>query len=241
MMFAMFQAKLPFFFLLTFASVGALAGETSDANGKSDLDKWKNIVVVAEVRAGEYLPQSPECAKPDAICMDPPPFWFNARIVSTVYGEAPPDSVQVTTGSHFGMAEYTRMEAPQLVLLRTDGNKFVMPRYAKAPLIRAKDGKLYLRTFRKPTLSWLPCETASLREEIYPANFDGEGLEIEKDEFSNYGVESNLSMYRMTRTGAWPRYAIAVDRLRAFFISAGPDAFARFPSAPPCADSNPYQ
>jgi hypothetical protein len=209
--------------ILTFASYVAIAGEPSGATDKSDWDSWKKIVVVAELRAGQYLPQSPECAKPDIICMDPPPFWFSAKIMSTVYGESPPVAIHVTTGSHFGMGEYERMEAPQLVLLRTNGEKFVMPRYAKAPLIRAKDGKLYLRTFRKPTLSWLPCETASLREEIYPANFEGDGLEIEKDAFSNYRVETNPTMYRITRTGAWPRYAIPVDRLREFLAASGPE------------------
>jgi hypothetical protein len=218
----MLRSKLPAF-IWVFASSAALSAEPSGADSKTDWDKRRKIIVVAELKAGEYLTKPPECSKPNIICIDPPPFWFTARISSTVFGEAPPAEIRVTTNSHFGMKIYERMKAPQLVLLRSNGIEFVMPRYSREPLISDKSGKLYLRTFARQTISWLPCETGSLREEIFPVDFDEEGLDIKKDEFSNYDVTTNPSMYNITHKDAWPRYAIPVDRLRAYLAKAGPD------------------
>ena len=183
----------------------------------------RKMIVVADLSAGEYLQKSAICSQPGTVCLDPPPFWFTARIISTVYGEPPPSRIRVTTNSHFGTKEYEHLEVPQLVLLRTNGQDFVMPRYAREPLIRDKKGTFYLRTFEAKTIDWLPCETAALREEIFPADFDDASLEIKKEDFSNYHVASNPSMYRITPDVAWPRYAISVDRLRAYLKDSGPD------------------
>ena len=209
--------------VVTVASPAPFKAQPSDTQGAPVWVSWGKMIVVADLSAGEYLQKSAICSQPGTVCLDPPPFWFTARIISTVYGEPPPSRIRVTTNSHFGTKEYEHLEAPQLVLLRTNGQDFVMPRYAREPLIRDKKGTFYLRTFQAKTVAWLPCETESLREEIFPVNFDNPSLEIKKEDFSNYSVTSNPSMYRITRDSAWPRYAISVERLRAYLEAFGPD------------------
>jgi hypothetical protein len=210
-------------FLLIFATSGIAMAEPVSTGSKTGLDHERKLIVVADLSAGAYYAEHPDCSKPDVLCMDPPPFWFNASISSTVYGTPPPPKIRVNTNSHYGMNEYKYMKGPQLVLLRTNGIAFSMPRYSRKLLIRDKNGELYVRTFASKTVSWLPCETATLREEIFPADFDTEGLEIEKDDYDNYEVTTRPSMYLTTRKGAWPRYAISVERLRDFLEKAGPD------------------
>jgi hypothetical protein len=62
--------------------------------------------VVATVRPGKYLPEFDEC-KREVPCLDPPPFWFEVKVASVVFGtheKNVPSHLYAVTTSHFGMS-----------------------------------------------------------------------------------------------------------------------------------------
>lgn len=133
----------------------------------------KPVLVVGSLARGDYLPQDEECARPGVICMDPPPFWFRLRVRDVVHGAIGARSLRVVTTSHYGMMDFDarakrgREEAQYLVLLRTDGTHFAMPRYAMRDLRELPRRGLYFPIADHP-LHWLPCSVDTLREPIPP-------------------------------------------------------------------------
>jgi hypothetical protein len=209
--------------LLCFCATAVIGAEPASTGSAAVSGQSNNVIVVADLTLGDYLPQRPECSKPDIVCLNPPPFWINAKVSATVYGKPPPSEFRFTAASHYGKREYKYMEGPQLVLIGKDGIDFYMQRDSRWSLARHKNGELYALTLSSKTVSWLPCETAALREEIFPADFAGEVEEIETKYFPYYRVTTHPSLYVLTPKGAWPRYAISVNRLRDFLEKAGPD------------------
>jgi hypothetical protein len=184
----------------------------------------KPALVVATVRPGKYLPQFPECSGSDlnTICMDPPPFWFKAKVRSVVHGASIPTRLNVATTSHYGMSELELFDKPLLISLLTDGNEFVMPRYAMAGLTKDKKGSLYVLVLRQQPIWWLPCSVSDLRQEISPEAFPSD-LEIPISEAELY-IKDNPELFRVTATGATPIYAIPLSRLAAHLDSLAPTA-----------------
>ena len=119
------------------------------------------------------------------------------------------------------MSEYEADRTRHLVLLETDGRHFRMPRYARASLIEDTRGKLYLPVYRAYLVWWLPCSVAELRQEIDAKDFKAD-LEIVKDDFDRYDVVGNAALFRLTKKGAVPRFAIPVDTIRAHLQSLAP-------------------
>lgn len=181
----------------------------------------KPVLVVATVRPGKYLPEFSECSNPNTICMDPPPFWFKARVMSVVHGTSTQRRLNVATTSHYGMSELELLGSqPLLISLLTDGNEFVMPRYAMAGLTEDKQGNLYMLVLRSQPIWWLPCSVAGLRQEISLDDFPGD-IEIPKDEAEIY-VKDSPELFRVTATGATPIYAIPVSSIGAHLDSFAP-------------------
>ena len=186
-----------------------------------DRESAKPILVVATVRPGKYLPEFAECSNPDTICMDPPPFWFSARVKSVVHGTKTPSRLDVATTSHYGMSELELLGSqPLLLSLLTNGSEFVMPRYAMAALTEDKQGNLHVLVIRPQPIWWLPCSVTELRQEISPDDFPGD-IEIPMDEAEIYTKESP-ELFRVTATGATPIYAIPVSRIGAHLDSLAP-------------------
>jgi hypothetical protein len=185
--------------------------------------QWQRLLVVAELDVGDYH-LARECPKKEGeviICMDPPPSWFKASVSSTLYGAAAPAELRASTTSHAGKLTESEAHLPYLVSLRTDGETYVMPRYAKLPLIRNKQGALFLQvTSRYPT-SWLPCDVSTLIEEIFPEDFDGKHG-ISGDGLKYRVSQGDTELFKMTGKSAWFRFAIPIDRLRDFLQQAAP-------------------
>jgi hypothetical protein len=222
------------------------AGAAQDALAKTpypsvppdEFANWQYLLVVAKLTAGDYhertCPASNETRV--VICMDPPPFWFHAKIDTILHGADLPVQVRVSTTSHFGISEYKKERGLFLVALRSDGSTYVMPRYQNSALIRDKRGALFLPVTSNVPLSWLPCDTAALREEISPDQFDGShGIAI-------YGPQDHKSkqqsgLFNIAGETAFPRYAVGIERLRDFLIKAGPDV--QMSCAPQAASNRP--
>lgn len=211
-----FARVLPIFIALLICPVVSQS-QTGRVLPTFDEKLAKPLLVVADIAPGTYFakpPKSAKCIQPDVVCidMDPPPFSLVATVSSSVYGGNAQHTIELITGSHFGMGEYEKGLNTVLVMIKTDGQNFVMPRYAKKKLIRNKKDELYILIFSSDPISWLPCSVSDLKEEIFSAEFEA-SLEIPHDEFGRYRVEKFPEYFRRTATGAIPRYAIAVSKL----------------------------
>ena len=209
--------------LLSQGHAAAAAAEPFPPISDEQLAQWKQLLVVAELSPGEFYEERKKDCPQDHVCiaMDPPPFWLNAKVGATISGGEAPPEIRISTFSHYGMGRYATDKAPFLVSLRHDGDKYLMPRYAHAPLVRDKLGVLYLPVLGRQAVHWLPCGVGSLREEVFQENFD-KGEALAKDHY-RYLAKQSPELFQVQAKGAWPRYAISMVRLREFLQKAGPD------------------
>ena len=177
--------------------------------------------VVATVSPGAYLPKFPECELPDRICMDGPPFWFNAKVSQVLSGNVG-RSLEVATTSHYGMEAFERMEGAYLLRLHTDGRDVVMPRYAMARLIRARSGEHYLVLEPDRLPPFLPCAITEAREPIDARMFQ-ERLAIPRGDYGYEAAAKDADHYVVTPEGATPRYAIPMRRLQVLLATLSPE------------------
>lgn len=216
--------------LLRIAALFAFGFGTSAANADAPdsfpdirTESARPLLVVASVRPGAYLPQFPECSKPDTLCMDPPPFWFKAKIDSVVYGGRVPARLNVATASHYGMSRWADFGAQRfLVSLLTDGRDFIMPRYAMAELTEDNAGNLHLIVLHKQPIWWLPCSAWALRTEISAKDFPAT-LEIPEQE-SDYYTDDVPELFRRTGSGIVPRFAIPIAQLATHLRAISPES-----------------
>ena len=177
----------------------------------------KPLLVVADLAPGAYFakpPKSAHCSQPNVVCIDfdPPPFSLLATVSSSIYGGDVQQKLELITRGHFGMRDYEKGLNTVLVMIKTDGQNFIMPRYAKKNLLRNKKDDLYMLIFSSDPISWLPCSVSDLKEEISSDEFES-SLEISEHEFGAYRVEKFPEYFYRTATGAIPRYAIAISKL----------------------------
>ena len=209
-------------------SVLSLVAATADASVPDSFpdirtESGQPLLVVASIRPGGYLPQFPECEKPGTLCMDPPPFWFKAKIDDSVYGSDIPPHLNVATTSHYGMSSWADFSVPRfLISLLTDGRDFVMPRYAMAELTEDKAGNLHLLVLQKQAIWWLPCSAWALRTEISAKDFPAT-LEVPKQE-SYYYADDIPELFRRTRSGIVPRYSIPIAALATHLRTLAPES-----------------
>ncbi|MBR7799837.1 hypothetical protein [Undibacterium fentianense] len=184
------------------------------------------LLVVADLVPGTYFARpakSATCSQPSVVCIDfdPPPFSLTATVNLTVYGGEVPQKLEVITSDHFGMRGYEKGLNSVLVMLKTDGQIFTMPRYAKSKLIRSKKNDLYMLVFGSDPTLWLPCSVSDLKGEISSDDFET-SIEIPEDQFGAYRVEKFPEYFHRTATGAIPRYAIAISKLNVHLNSLKP-------------------
>ena len=197
------------------------AREVPSTYAKFDEGAGSLTVVVAELVATEYL-KGYDCPKPKTnpdgsvtgvrICLNPPPFWFKARVLQHVAGAEIGDEFYAVAGSHWGAMKVGAAEPAKLMLLHSNGTALEMVRYAFWPVVKSKDGQYHLIIERGP-IHWLPCWTASLMQEIDDGAFATD-LAITREEYDSRWAQDYAAFYRVTADSVRPRYAIPVARLQ---------------------------
>ena len=185
------------------------------------------ILLIAKLSDGAYLPQFSDCNVPRVICMDPPPFWLKAKILTTVYGQNVTGEIYPATTSHYGMGATQRTKGPTLLLLMTDGQHFVMPRYAGANLVKDKKGEFYLALSNPNPIYWLPCSANELKQEIDPREFS-RSLRAHRVRADGDYFKRNPDAYKISGRYAFPRYAIPITALSEHLKKLAPTADEMF-------------
>lgn len=178
-----------------------------------------SLPAVRECKTGEKM--HPDGTTTITVCMDPPPFYFNAEIKATVYGGIEPGNVFVSTTSHYGPQGFHDRQGIDLILLHTDGKALVMPRYAMRSLVTNRAGQHFLAMQHAVAAPFLPCSVNDLREEVQPEDFpklpvltaDRMGLNEKRDP---------ASWLRAVDGGYTSRYAISMERLQAHLANLKP-------------------
>lgn len=188
-----------------------------------DVDEASMVpfVVVATVSPGGELPQFPECSLPDRVCLDPPPFWFNADIQIVVHGPAATGRIQVATTSHYGYGDLELYEGqPLLMLLWASGDTYVMRRYATAPIATSKRGDRYLPVLSTTPEWWLPCSAWQLQQPVSARDFPRSFRMSRKD--AQWVLQDNPALFDVGLTGVSPRHAIPLADLGRHLDSLAP-------------------
>jgi len=181
-------------------------------------------VVVAELVSTDYL-KGYDCPKPKTnadgsvtevvLCLNPPPFWFKARVLQHVAGAEIGDEFYAVTGSHWGAMKVGAAEPAKLMLLNSNGTALEMLRYRSWPVTKSRDGQYHLVIQNGP-IQWLPCWASSLMQEIDDGEFAAD-LAITREEYDSRWVDEFADYYRVTVDSVRPRYAIPVARLQQGF------------------------
>lgn len=171
-----------------------------------------DAVVVAKTQRGNYLPQFPNCTRPDVICMDPPPFWFRAQVVDVVFGSVEQTSIVAATTSHYGMESFGMVGGPSLLRLALDGSAIVMPRYAEAVLHADRSGELFVVLDGPDPIWWLPCSVMEVAVDIDVGRF-ADDLSIPAEHVSQDEVARGEGFLARTDSGFLPKKGLPVASL----------------------------
>ncbi len=179
-----------------------------------DIDDSKSeyAVVAGYFVSGTYLPEDPVCQSPEIICMDPPPMALRFRVSESIFGPQVPSRVLTFTTSHFGKGGIDfGVDHPYLLLLTTDGEDFVTPRYHMKRLAWDSRDQLAI-PLHSPTDSvwWLPCSVS------YPASnmrLDGprKAIRIEVDHLSDDELNKIQGFVRVHGDTATIKRGVYVD------------------------------
>lgn len=176
------------------------------------------LVVIDNIQYGGELPQFEECNDPDILCMDPPPFWFSATLQDSLVGDISEQEIQIATTSHYGALDILLWNGTALAMLKTDGLRFVMLRYAMREVVVGKNGKRFLFVYDNTAPWWLPCSANSLIVGISPDDLIRPELyTISKSDMYEYELES----YQHLNDGYLPKSAIEYSALSALLEREG--------------------
>jgi hypothetical protein len=179
--------------------------------------------VVAELRAGNDIPRPASCDEPDVICMDPPSFYLEAKVLAQIYGDPVPRKLHAATTSHFGKQRYRDDRGPYLLRLISNGTDYVMSRYAATRVEVDRSGKFHLMVHAERGEFWLPCSMINLRREVDPRDFP-KGLSAHEVGLARERITEYPELFRLTPKGAMPRYSILIDELREHLATLRSDA-----------------
>jgi len=216
------------------------ASEVPTTYAKFDKDAGAVSLVVAELVATSNL-EGYDCPKMEpkvnangstsfVVCLNPPPFWFKARVLQQVGGADIGDEFYAVTGSHYGPMKVGPTEPARLMLLRSNGKALEMLRYAAWPVARAADGQYHIVVEYTP-VPRLPCWTAGLMQEIADGEFTTAPA-ITREQYDSRFAEKFATLYHVTAEEARPRYTIPVARLEQA-LKGVPLAAADFSCASP--------
>ena len=123
-------------------------------------------VLVAFPISGRYLKQFDECLGGEIVCMDPAPQAIKYNNELLVYGAKLPSSLEIATTSHYGLRMFNfDANAPELILVGSKNNRYILPRYHREPLAKLKSGDYVIPIFSSDVPYWFPCY---LLEKIKP-------------------------------------------------------------------------
>lgn len=206
----------------------AQGAKTERAAPILDVQIAQPLLVVADLAPGDYFampPKGPECSRPGVVClqMGPPQFSLIATIKSTIYGKTSNEKVELVTHSHWGMQKYRKGLNSVLVMLKTDGQVFQMPKYAEQELVSNTRGDLFLPIWEGVPTWWLPCSADALKEEITSSEFET-SLVIPESHGPAYLIQEFPALFRQTENGIIPRYAISIAKLKTHLNQTKPSA-----------------
>lgn len=189
-----------------------------------DLDEatTRQVLVVAEVIEQQYLPDFPECARKDVLCMDPPPTWFRARVLQRVHADAPAVEFFAATTDHFGirlLPPEGEAPSPRLMVLATDGRGMLMPRYANAVVARDSHGDFHLVMQDDDTVPWLPCDLWDLAQPIDDAGLVRSAA-VDRSEYAE-DKSWDPEFFTVDSSFAHPRFSVPVSRLAQLVANRG--------------------
>lgn len=168
------------------------------------------LLLVDSIKYKGELPESEKCRGPTTICMDPPPFWFTATVLESIYGNVQAREISIAATSHYGSREIEEWQGPALVALITSGRDFVMLRYALQEMVPGKDGKRFLFVGDSTPPWWLPCSASSLVKHIRPDDV----LHPNKYMLHQPGLLADLlDGYEEVDGGYFPKHAIEYSAL----------------------------
>ncbi|HEU0151782.1 MAG TPA: hypothetical protein VFQ84_00405 [Arenimonas sp.] len=174
-------------------------------------------LAVVELEDQGELPQFAACSSPDVLCMDGPPIWFRARVLDTLQGPSLPAQLHGATTSHYGPMQ---MASPQygkarLMLLMSDGERHVMPRYANGFLAEDRDGFLHLVLVDPRPVWWLPCGAMDLKEPIHDAAL-ARSSRIPLEHYEQFHAPDDSAAYTLRGRHAYPKHSIPMAKLAAW-------------------------
>lgn len=178
-----------------------------------DISLSNPIILTTFASNGEYFPQFEACEKPQAFCMDPPPFWFNADRIHALYGNAPA-RLKISTTSHYGLEQAFNDDKGlrRIMLVLEHQGEYVMPRYAAEVVYSDRAGREYMLLTRRNPTWWLPCSVYDLKEPIAQKNF---GRSSWTAKIVNAYYKDDLSLFEISGKYAFPKFGIPLDRLSA--------------------------
>jgi hypothetical protein len=174
-------------------------------------------LAVVELEAQGELPQFAHCKMPEVLCMDPAPTWFRARVLETLHGPSLPPRIHAATTSHYGPMQVASPQygKPRLMLLMSDGDRHVMPRYANGFLAEDREGFLHLVLVHPRPVWWLPCGAMALKEPIHDAAL-AHASRIPLEHYQQFHAETNSASYALRGGNAYPRYSLPIAKLAAW-------------------------
>ena len=166
------------------------------------------LVVLADVRPGDWLPEFPECTEPGTFCLHSP-MWLKIRVRETLYGQAPAQQMPVYSTTHYDIEQFDEDHAPRLMWMMVGpGDAVVMPAYKEAAVVRTPDGDWMLPIYFPAPEEWLPCSVSPLREPV-------DAAWLPRSMQANDSVVKNHPELFQYRNGhPYPRYGIRLSRLR---------------------------
>jgi hypothetical protein len=218
--------RVPRFTLTSIAACMSIAGCTimpaPSRFPEFDYIDAKPVVVVADVRPGDFLAPFEECKSEDVICPRDP-MWLRVSLRETLYGTPPATHLTVFTTSHNGLDGYNENRAPRLMVLMIGPNgEAVMPSNSQAPITRRKDGTWFL-PFDGIDATWfLPCGIAGLQEPVDPTQFPP----FLETDYNESWILEHPTFFQTIDDKAYPRFGIAISRIRDALNRERPQATA---------------
>lgn len=170
------------------------------------------VVAAGHFISGSYLPKDPKCRSAEYICLDPPPMALRFEVSESIYGPRVPSRLVTFTTSHFGKSGIDfGVDHPYLLLLITNGEEFVTPRYHMKRLAwNSRDQLAAPLSAPTDSIWWLPC---SISQPVSNIRFDGprEAIQIEIDHLSDDELYEVRDFVRVHETKATIKKGVYVD------------------------------
>ncbi|WP_445354389.1 hypothetical protein ACJJI5_14070 [Microbulbifer sp. EKSA008] len=171
-------------------------------------------VIVAVPLKGRYLQQFEECTKENVICLDPPPQVISYVVIDQIFGEELPQRIEVATTGHFGLQSFDfRSHKPEIILIGSQSNSHILPRYHRMPLAKLINGDLAIPVYEKEDLWWFPC---SIYEQIRPLKYQEKDRELAIPLEDTYPKIQESKYVRLEGGFYFPTHGVPISSLKTY-------------------------